>query len=517
MEMMSAERETRLRLFVTGALAALVTAAFMLLLRGVTETESLIELFGDGIVQAMPISLFELGLRTFGSAAKPLLVITIVLGMILVGGGIAQMHTAVASALPFGQRSFRIASLAVGLWMPLAVIALIITATGSTEPLSNRVLVGLAGTILLDAVVFVVGLHLLFPVVRQLIVHPGGQKIPGDGIPPDASRRRFISSAIVASLAFVSAGYVGRFANGIRGGAIGGRRDTLSEPITPNDAFYVISKNFVDPSIDESDWELEIGGLVDRPMRLSYVDLLAMPFREQLTTLMCISNEIGGDLISNARWTGVRLADLLLEVGVQAGVVDLALYASDGYTESITLETALAPTTMLVYLMNDEPLPAKHGYPARLIVPGKYGIKNVKWLTRIELVAGDFTGYWQQRDWTDEATIQTMSRFDIPAARAILPAGPVDLGGIAFAGDRGIRDVELSDDGGETWSPVETLDHVSPLSWTIWRSTWNPSASGAYSFRVRAIDGEGDVQTSDERAPIPDGATGHHSIDLGIT
>lgn len=513
----SSEREIRLQLFLTGVLSALVTAAFMLALRSVTETESLIELFGEAIVQAMPVWLFELGLQTLGGAAKPVLVALIVLGMLLVGGGIAQMHTLAASGLPARQRAFRMSSLAVGLWMPLAVIALIITAIGTTDPLSSSAMTALGGVILLDVIVFVLGLHLLYPLVRQLVIHPGGPSPAERDRPADSGRRRLLASVVVVGLAIASGGYVARFARSIRGGVIGGRRDTLSEPVTPNDAFYLISKNFVDPSIDEGEWELEIVGLVETPVRLSYSDLLGLPQQEQMTTLTCISNEVGGDLISNARWTGVRLADLLSQAGVQPGVADLALYASDGYTESIALGKALEPTTMLVYLMNDEPLPEKHGYPARLIVPGKYGIKNVKWLTRIELVAGDFKGYWQQRDWTDEATIQTMSRFDVPASRAILARESVELGGIAFAGDRGIQQVEISDDGGATWRAVDSLQHVAPLSWSIWRSTWNPPDSGAYSFTVRATDGTGEIQTEARRDPIPDGATGHHSIHLGIT
>ena len=171
---------------------------------------------------------------------------------------------------------------------------------------------------------------------------------------------------------------------------------------------------------------------------------------------------------------------------------------------------------MLAYLMNDKPLPKRHGYPARLIVPGKYGIKNVKWLTRIDLVASDFKGYWQQRGWTDDGTIQTMSRFDVPGARAIVPFGPIDLAGIAFAGDRGISAVEISDDG-ETWKPVDTIERVAPLSWAIWRFTWNPPKSGTYTLRVRATDGTGAVQTSSRRSPTPEGATGYHKLDIGVT
>jgi DMSO/TMAO reductase YedYZ molybdopterin-dependent catalytic subunit len=308
---------------------------------------------------------------------------------------------------------------------------------------------------------------------------------------------------------------VGRFVGGVWGGA-GGDRAATSSPITPNDDFYLISKNFLDPTVDEDDWRLEISGLVTTPRKLTYADLLALPAVEQLTTLTCISNEVGGDLISNAKWTGVRLADLLELAGIGPAVADVALFAADGYSESIPLSKALEPTTILAHRMNDERLPSRHGFPARLVVPGRYGIKNVKWLRRIELVAGDFRGYWQQRGWTDDATIQTMSRFDVPRSRDVVSFGPVDLAGIAFAGDRGISRVQISFDDGSTWRDADTLERIGPLSWVIWRSTWNPPGRGAYRLRIRAIDGAGEVQRSERRKPIPDGATGYHRIDLGV-
>ena len=209
----------------------------------------------------------------------------------------------------------------------------------------------------------------------------------------------------------------------MRGGAIGGGNDSIPEPVTANGQFYLISKNFVDPKVAEDDWGLEITGFVQNRMKLTYLDLFNLPSQQQMATLTCISNEVGGDLISNAVWTGVKLADLLTAAVVQSTASEVVLYAKDGYTESLPLSKALAPTTMLVYLMNGVSLPKRHGFPARLIVPGKYGIKNVKWLTKIELTAGDFKGYWQQRGWTEDATIKTISRFDVPASRAIVPAG----------------------------------------------------------------------------------------------
>jgi hypothetical protein len=241
-----------------------------------------------------------------------------------------------------------------------------------------------------------------------------------------------------------------------------------------------------------------------------------MPSQQQMATLTCISNEVGGDLISNAEWTGIRLAELLAKAIVQSTASEVVLYAKDGYTESFPLSKALAPTTMLVYLMNGVSLPKRHGFPARLIVPGKYGIKNVKWLTKIELTAGDYKGYWQQRGWTEDATIKTISRFDVPESRSIVPLGPIELGGVAFAGDRGISQVEISVDNAD-WQAVDELTAVSPLSWSLWRSTWNPPSSGTFSLRVRATDGAGAVQSADKAKPIPTGASGYHKISIGVT
>lgn len=514
-----AERRTQLLLFLTGALAALIVAAFMLLLRRFTETDSLLEIIGEALVQSMPMALFSLLLATFREAAKPLLIVAIVVGMMLVGGGIMRLDGGPARHASARHTFWRGLLVTLSIWAPLAVASVIVVAFGTVAPLSNQSLGALALILLADSAVFVVASYLAYPLVRIALAPESTRVDSLDRVeaPPDnLGRRRLIALGVSSAVVLVSAGYVGKFVSGIRGGSIGGGSNAISEPITPNRSFYVISKNFVDPSVDEGRWRLALTGLVETPRDMSYADLIAMPTQDQLTTLTCISNEIGGELISNAKWTGVRLSDLLATAGIQPAATELALYADDGYTESFPLSKALEPTTMLAYLMNDQPLPSRHGFPSRLIVPGKYGIKNVKWLTRIDLVASDFKGYWQQRGWTDDATIQTMSRFDVPGARAIVPFGPVDLAGIAFAGDRGISAVEVSDDG-QIWTPVDAIERIAPLSWVIWRFTWNPPRPGTYTLRVRATDGTGAIQIGNRRDPIPDGATGHHKLDIGLT
>jgi DMSO/TMAO reductase YedYZ molybdopterin-dependent catalytic subunit len=235
----------------------------------------------------------------------------------------------------------------------------------------------------------------------------------------------------------------------------------------------------------------------------------------QVTTLICISNQVGGPLISNARWTGVRLRDLLERARLKPGVKDIALFAADGYSDSISLEKALEPTTLVAYGMNDELLPDSHGAPARLIVPGIYGMKNVKWLTGIEPVDEDFKGFWERRGWSDIAIIKTMSRIDVPDSRLVVP-GRNAIGGIAFAGDRGVSEVEWSVDDPDSsgWKRAVVKPALSPFSWVLWADEWNPRGSGLMRLRVRAIDGAGAVQTIDIAEPFPDGASGYHEVQV---
>ena len=199
-------------------------------------------------------------------------------------------------------------------------------------------------------------------------------------------------------------------------------------------------------------------------------------------------------------------------VKLEPNVVDVAFYAEDGYSESLTLEKAMSDEVMVAYEMNGEPLPDSHGFPARLLVPGYFGLKSVKWLKRIAPVNYDFTGFWQHRGWSDLPPVKTTSQFRIPANKAGASLPEIPLGGIAFAGDRGIRAVEFSVDDGETWQPARVQNPLSPYTWSHWRAQWKPSGAGAYDLRVRATDGNGEVQIARSSPTSPDGATGHHRI-----
>jgi DMSO/TMAO reductase YedYZ molybdopterin-dependent catalytic subunit len=282
--------------------------------------------------------------------------------------------------------------------------------------------------------------------------------------------------------------------------------DGLALEVTPAKDFYLVSKNAFDPEVDATRWRLEIAGMVETPMTLTYADLKSLPAAEQYATLCCISNEVGGDLIGNALWRGVRLKDLLQKAGLRPGVVDIALRASDDYLDSIPLERAMQDGTLLVYEMNGEPLTPAHGFPLRLLVPGIYGMKNVKWITRLEAIDYDLKGYWQRRGWDDRAEYKTMSRIDAPAGKV---KGEASIAGIAFAGDRGVSKVEVSTDGGATWELAAIKPALSAFTWVLWQKRWTPQMAGKHRLIVRATDGRGSLQTPQYAPPEPSGSSGY--------
>ena len=287
----------------------------------------------------------------------------------------------------------------------------------------------------------------------------------------------------------------------------------LETEITPNALFYVVSKNEVDPVVDAASWALEITGLVDNPMTLTYDDLRdALPV-EEYVTLECIGNVVGGDLIGNAKWKGVRLSALLEEARLGPDVVDIAFEAADGFTNSVSRGRAMSGDVVVVYEMNGQPLPPEHGFPARIVVPGFYGYKSVKWLTKIEPIDHDFLGYWETRGRTDNPIIKTMSKIVTPVQESTHPPGPLAVSGVAFSGDRGIATVELSIDGERTWSAVDRLSEpLSPFTWVNWDAVVEPAKKGPVVLSVRAVDGQGVVQTPVEKSVYPDGKTGHHKV-----
>jgi DMSO/TMAO reductase YedYZ molybdopterin-dependent catalytic subunit len=291
-----------------------------------------------------------------------------------------------------------------------------------------------------------------------------------------------------------------------------------SPAITPVGNFYVVSKNFVDPSVDGQSWRLHIGGMADKPVTLSLGDLRGLPATNEYVTLECISNNVGGDQMSTGGFTGVPLRDLVQMAAPQAGASWVAFRARDGYTESLPLATVQAsPEIIVAYDLDGAPLPMSHGYPARMIIPGHYGMKGPKWLENIDLVSQEAGGYWEQRGWDHNAIVKTTSRFDLPRDADILKIGPISISGVAYAGTRGVSKVEYSTDGGKSWSTAPFDAPLSPLTWVLWNATWTPSSEGAYKLMVRATDGTGSPQSSGGAMSFPSGASGYHTIQVNVS
>lgn len=287
--------------------------------------------------------------------------------------------------------------------------------------------------------------------------------------------------------------------------------------ITPNRDFYRVDVNLTLPRLRAEDWRLRIHGMVDREITLSFADLTSRPLIERSVTMTCVSNEVGGPYISTANFTGVLLADILGEVGVRPGADQTFTTSVDGWTCGTPTSTLTDPgrQAMLVIGMNREPLPIEHGFPVRMLVPGLYGfVSGTKWITDMELTTFDAQqAYWARRGWAVRAPIKTMSRIDSPGAfERVSPDTPIS--GVAWAQTRGIDKVEVRIDYGE-WLPAELSTEVNVDTWRMFRlrGRWAP---GPHVAEVRATDKKGYTQTADRAAPIPDGASGWHSVQFTV-
>jgi DMSO/TMAO reductase YedYZ molybdopterin-dependent catalytic subunit len=302
-------------------------------------------------------------------------------------------------------------------------------------------------------------------------------------------------------------------------------RSLLESEITPTDLFYRIDKNPIVPDVNAQTWTLTMKGLVDNPFEINYKEIRDMPSVEQFATLECVSNKIGGDLISTAIWKGVRLKDLLEKAHVKTAAKYIVFRCFDGYDVGIPLERGLLEGTILAYDMNGAPLTSEHGYPVRAIVPGIYGMMNAKWMTEIELVDKVYEGYWQRKGWSNVARYNTHSFIIIPGDAAIrkrfrnLEASNVALdrvvpvAGMAFAGDRGILKVEVSTDGGATWKTAKIKDPLSQYTWVLWSIELDLTGN-EHHIAVRATDKTGKLQTDQIQDPFPNGSTGYHLVNI---
>ncbi len=302
----------------------------------------------------------------------------------------------------------------------------------------------------------------------------------------------------------------------------------LDAEVTPTYLFYRIDKNTIVPMVDAKEWALTVKGLVDATMNINYDEIKSMDSIEQFATISCISNKIGGDLVSTALWKGIPLKELLSRAQVKPGAKYIVFRCSDGYDVGIPLESGLMDGTILAYDMNNEPLTNDHGYPIRAIVPGFYGMMNPKWITEIELVDKTYEGFWQRKGWSNKKNENIYSSIVTPGDQQIKNRFPnlvtedfvIDktspIAGIAFAGDRGISKIEVSSDGGNTWKSAIVKAPLSDYTWVLWTSGFTPKVSGDYKIVVRATDKTGQIQTSEFADPFPNGASGYSMINVRI-
>ena len=295
----------------------------------------------------------------------------------------------------------------------------------------------------------------------------------------------------------------------------------VDSEVTPNADFYRVAVDIIDPAVDATNWSLAVDGLVNAPKTYALQDIQSFPEADQYTTFECVSNKVNGNLIGNARWGGVRISDILANAGgVQSGANYVVFYSVDGYSVGIPLAKAMMPDSLLAFSMNGQTLPVKHGYPLRGVIPGLYGMMSAKWVNRVSVIGSAYDGYWQTRGWTNNASIYTETFIVIPGAATVSLSrnqGSVLVAGYAFAGDRGVSEVEVSFDNGTTWQPTELKKPLSNLTWALWAYDWRPSAAGEYGIIARATDGAGDVQTSSVAGSFPNGATGYAAVTVLVT
>ena len=351
--------------------------------------------------------------------------------------------------------------------------------------------------------------------------------------PPNAglTRRRFLAGGVGALAAVALGGLLHRLYKlgtfGYDGTQYGGPGVAK---ITPNDKFYQVTKNLVDPDAVRAGWRFDIVGNVESPRVWSFGELTALPAVEQETTLQCISYGVGSGLISNAVWKGVPLPTLLAMVRPKPDSAAVLFHAADGYFETIPLSKASEATTLVAWEMNGEPLPQRHGFPMRLIVPGIYGERMPKWVTRLEFLAKDDprlkinrhgiegVGFYTEQGWGPNIFVPTTSRIDAPQvdggefADSFTVGEPAELRGMAFGGDKGISKVELSFDDGKTWTDAPITAPGTMISWSLWTYRWTPEKAGEFAAVVRATNGKGEPQIATFRDQVPHGATGLHRV-----
>jgi DMSO/TMAO reductase YedYZ molybdopterin-dependent catalytic subunit len=549
-------KERFTRGFIAGLLAGILASGIMLLLSLVTGGISLPEALGSAIAQKLPLTIFNYLHEHLGGDAKEYLFYIILIGQCLIFALCGGLCNLLIDRLRFndihvrdeqGDLPYRVGvGLAFVLWIFSGLVFLPLTGSG----VFGSQLVTSTSTTMINLAVTGLAYGLIFILLHNWLAWRSLKQITKNGTQTAAiletkrgERRSFIRGGLIV----IGLGTLGiaawRFVVGPGGSSTADPalqssllqkyRQKISPPpkpnyetgtfpeiqglspeVTANANYYKVSKNFLsDPTVNGATWNLTVDGLVSHPYSVNYKDLAAFPTQTQYESMMCISNEVGGEYMSSAKWEGIRLKDILQRAGtINPGSTKVVLYAADNYSDSIHLSKALEDTTLMALHMNGVPLPSEHGYPARLLVPGIYGMKHVKWITHIQVVNTDFQGYWQQNGWSDPAPIKMTSRIDTPTDGTQVSADkPTYIAGVAFSGNLGISQVEVSTDGGENWQIATLKRPLSALTWVLWELPWQPKA-GHQEIVVHAVDLQGNVQDPSIAQPIPDGSSGYHTI-----
>jgi DMSO/TMAO reductase YedYZ molybdopterin-dependent catalytic subunit len=474
-----------------------------------TAVPSAISAIGGVVIDLSPSWLKTFAISTFGTADKAVLAISIVAVALIIGWFVGKASAERPWPMFIAFATAAVLGVAAQLGEPGAMLALVVASTAfamgagllawwgitvwsrpapadagdlaPADPGRRRLMVGLAGVVTVSAITIWIG--------RSMIRGRAEAQRSALGLPVPVERQADPSSADNFAL------------------------EGLTPIVVPNDEFYRIDTALVVPAVDPDEWTLTIKGMVAREIVLTYADIAAMPLVERHMTLSCVSNKVGGGLVGNALWTGVYLKDLLDMAGVQSGADQIVARSTDDWTAGFPTEIAFdGRDAMLAIGMNREVLPADHGFPARLVVPGLYGyVSATKWIKEIELTTWDaFDGYWVPRGWSKEAPIKTQSRIDRPRSGARIPVGDYTLGGVAWSPGNGIERVEVQIGDGP-WTESELSEPLSDDAWRQWMLA-TTLAEGEHRVRVRATDRTGFTQTEGEVPPAPNGAEGWHTI-----
>jgi DMSO/TMAO reductase YedYZ molybdopterin-dependent catalytic subunit len=511
----------------TTALAALAGAVAALAALGVSEllaaflpgATSLVAAVGQAVIDLQPPGAKDLVVALFGTNDKLALEIVVVLASVAIGAGLGVL----------GRRRLAIA---VGGFIGFGVVGFL-AAIG--QPNANPAIVAVQ-----VAIAIAIGIEVLTSGLERVARVAAADAASGITTRPatDPVRRSFLMRTATIGVAAVGAGLVGRWiidqgrsapvgvgapippASEVAAPLPNGADLAPSVPgltpiVVPTDRFYRIDTALLTPSVDVTTWTLRIHGMVDRETTLTWDQLVAMPMVEQYVTIACVSNEVGGNLVGNAKWTGVRLRDVLDLAGIRTGATQLVGRSVDGWTAGMPTSWILdeAREPLIAVQMNDEPLTRAHGYPARLIVPGLYGyVSATKWLTELELTTMEaFDAYWVPLGWSKEAPILTQSRIDTPGGR--VTAGRTAIAGVAWAPDRGISKVEVGID--DQWYEADLSTPIDDATWVQWVAYWD-AQPGRHTLAVRATDGHGVLQEQLSSPPAPDGARGWHTIRVEV-